>query len=177
MLNNFIYIFAWWIFLLGLGLIFLPLTFSFFAKFFDKGYALSKILGIFILSYMIWLLGSFKILPFTEPIIWLVVVLLLIVNFLFLKKLKINFKKILKENWRIFLFEEILFLVCLSFWSFIRGFQPDIQGLEKFMDYGFLNSILKSRFFPPADMWLTGETINYYYFGHLMAAVLHKLFC
>jgi len=175
MINDFFYIFSWWFFLFGLGLIFLPLTFSFFAKFFDKGYALSKILGIFILSYVLWLLGSFKILPFTEPIIWLVIAFLLTVNFLFLKKLKINFKKILKENWRIFLFEEILFLVCLSFWSFVRGFQPDIQGLEKFMDYGFLNSILRSRFFPPADMWLAGETINYYYFGHLMAAVLTKL--
>lgn len=174
MINDFFYIFSWWFFLFGLGLIFLPLTFSFFAKFFDKGYALSKILGILILSYLIWLLGSFKILPFIEPIIWLVVALLLIVNFLLLKKLKINFKKILKENWRIFLLEEILFLVGLSFWAFIRGFQPDIQGLEKFMDYGFLNSILKSRFFPPADMWLAGETINYYYFGHLMTAVLTK---
>ncbi len=175
MLNDFVYIFAWWILLLSLSLLFLPLTFSLFPKFFDRGYAFSKILGILILSYLIWLLGSLKILPFTEPTIWLVGLFLLIANFLFLKKLKINFKKILKEKWRLFLFEEILFFVCLSVWSFIRGFQPDIQGLEKFMDYGFLNSILKSRFFPPADMWLAGETINYYYFGHLMAGVLTKL--
>jgi uncharacterized membrane protein len=175
MLNDFIYIFSWWVLLFSLGVIFLPLNFFFFQKFFDKGYAFSKVLGILILSYLTWLSGSLKILPFTEITIWFIVALLLIINFLSLKKLKTNFKKIIKERWRIFLFEEILFLVCLSFWSFIRGFQPDIQGLEKFMDYGFVNSILRSRFFPPTDMWLAGETINYYYFGHLITAVLTKI--
>lgn len=175
MLDDFIYIFAWWVLFFGLGVIFLPLTFFFFQKFFDKGYAFSKILGILILSYLVWLLGSLKILPFIEATAWFIIALLLIINFFFLKKLKINFKKIIKEKWRIFLFEEILFFTCLLVWSFIRSFQPDIQGLEKFMDYGFVNSILRSRFFPPADMWLAGETINYYYFGHLITAVLTKI--
>lgn len=43
------------------------------------------------------------------------------------------------------------------------------------MDYGFTQSILKSKYFPPADMWFAGESVNYYYFGHLMMAVLTKL--
>ena len=78
-------------------------------------------------------------------------------------------------GWRIILFEELLFFAALAFWAFIRGFQPNIIGLEKFMDFGFVNSILRSKFFPPKDMWFAGETINYYYFGHLMTAVLTKL--
>src|SRR5258708_38797604 len=32
---------------------------------------------------------------------------------------------------------------------------PDIHGLEKYMDYGFVNSILRSQYFPPKDMWFT----------------------
>ena len=52
---------------------------------------------------------------------------------------------------------------------------PDIHGLEKFMDFGFLNSILRSDYFPPKDMWYTPLTINYYFFGHLATAVLTKL--
>ena len=60
-------------------------------------------------------------------------------------------------------------------WSFIRGFQPDIQGLEKFMDYGFMQSILKSDYFPPKDMWFAGGSINYYYFGHYISALLTNL--
>ena len=50
------------------------------------------------------------------------------------------------------------------------------------MDFGFINSILRTRFFPPLDMWLSadparpaGYPINYYYFGHLTGAFLIKL--
>ncbi len=175
MINDFFLIFSWWFLLFGLGLIFLPLTFFFFSKFFDQGYALSKIIGILLVSYLVWLLGSLKILPFSELTVWLVMIFLLIANFLLSKKLKINFRKKLKENWRIFLFEESLFFFCLLFWSFLRGFQPEIHGLEKFMDFGFVNTLLRSKYFPPADMWLAGQKINYYYFGHLITAVLTKL--
>ena len=175
MINDLFSILTWWFLIFSLGVIFLPSTFSLFSKFFDKGYALSKILGILFVSYLVWLCGSLKILPFTKPTIYLIIVLVLIVNFFLSKREKTNFKKILKENWQIFLLEEILFSLCLIFWSFIRGFQPDIHGLEKFMDFGFVNSILRSKYFPPADMWLAGKTINYYYFGHLKTAVLTKI--
>ena len=60
-------------------------------------------------------------------------------------------------------------------WVFVRGYQPEIGGLEKFMDYGFVNSILRSEYFPPQDMWFSGEYINYYYFGHLISAALTRL--
>ncbi|MCX6726160.1 MAG: DUF2298 domain-containing protein, partial [Candidatus Shapirobacteria bacterium] len=169
MIKNLIPIFIWWLYLLGLGILFLPLTFVFFKKFFDYGYALAKIIGILLLSYITWLLGSLKILPFTNWGLWLIIGFLFLFNFLILKKQKI------KDKWRIFIFEETLFFICLTVWSFIRGFQPEIHGLEKFMDFGFVNSLLRSQFFPPTDMWLAGQNINYYYFGHLVTAVLTKL--
>jgi uncharacterized membrane protein len=175
MINDLISIFAWWFLIFSLGIVFLPLTTFFFPKFFDKGYALSKIMGILLVSYLIWLFGSLKILPFTVVSGWGIVALLTVINLLISRYQKIHLKKIFKSYWKVFLFEEILFLLCLTLWSLIRGFQPNIQGLEKFMDFGFVNSILHSRFFPPADMWLVGKTINYYYFGHLLTAVLTKL--
>ena len=61
------------------------------------------------------------------------------------------------------------------FLSFVRGQEPSIHGLEKFMDFGFMQSILKSTYFPPADIWYSQEPINYYYFGHLAGATLIKL--
>jgi uncharacterized membrane protein len=175
MINDFAFIFAWWFLIFSLGVIFLPITNFFFGKFFDKGYALGKIIGILFVSYLTWLLGSLKILPFTPTSLWVIIVFLTFLNVLLNKFQKNNFKKIIKANWKIFLLEEVLFFVCLVVWSLIRGFQPDIQGLEKFMDFGFVNSILKSDFFPPLDMWLAGQTINYYYFGHLVSAILTKL--
>ena len=43
------------------------------------------------------------------------------------------------------------------------------------MDFGFINSILRGSFLPPKDHFLGGEVINYYYFGHFIAAVLFRL--
>ncbi|PJE69225.1 hypothetical protein COU96_00845, partial [Candidatus Shapirobacteria bacterium CG10_big_fil_rev_8_21_14_0_10_38_14] len=175
MLNDFFLIFFWWVLVCGLGTVFLPLTLRLFGKFFDRGYAFSKIIAILVVSYLVWLWGSLKILPFTPQTIWLAIGLAAGANFYLFRKNQKEIKKEIKNNWKIFAFEESLFFLALLFWAYIRGFQPNIQGLEKFMDYGFINSILRSRFFPPADMWLAGKTINYYYFGHLVTAVLTKL--
>jgi len=173
--NDFSNIILWWSLIFSLGVVFFPLNSFFFSKFFDKGYALSKILGILLVSFLVWLFGSLRILPFTIFSIWSIIAFFALINLFIIKYQKINFKKIFKASWKIFLFEEVLFFLCLIFWANVRGFQPDIHGLEKFMDFGFVNSILNSRFFPPADMWLAGKTINYYYFGHLLTAVLTKL--
>jgi len=172
---DFFLIFFWWFLLFALGVSFLPFTFFIFKRFFDKGYAFAKIIAILIISYAAWLLGSLKILPFMSETVWLIIIAAAAANVWLAKRKKINLKKEIKIHWRIFAFEEILFFGFLTVWSFIRGYQPAIQGLEKFMDFGFVNSILRSRYFPPADMWLAGETINYYYFGHLISAVLTKI--
>ena len=175
MMNNFSLVFYWWVLVGGLGIVFLPLTLKFFGKFFDRGYAFSKIIAVLVISYLVWLWGSLKILPFTNQTIWLAIGVTAGANFLLIRKKQKKLKKEIKKNWKIFAFEETLFFTALAFWSYIRSFQPNIQGLEKFMDFGFVNSILRSRFFPPVDMWLAGKTINYYYFGHLVTAVLTKL--
>jgi len=176
MFSDFPFILYWWVLIFGIGVVFLPLTFFLFGNFWDRGYAFAKTFGILLVSYVVWLLGSLKILPFLNETIWLVIVAGVAFNYYFLSKSQLSkLKSIFKNKWRIFVFEEGLFFLALTFWSSIRGFQPDIQGLEKFMDFGFVNSILRSRYFPPADMWLAGENINYYYFGHLVSAVLTKL--
>lgn len=179
-MTDFSYIFIWWTTIFLVGLTVLPLTLNLFHKFVDRGYIFSKVLGILICSYLIWLLGSLHLLPFTKISIFLVLIFLSLINLLvFAKKNKEN-KITFPIKWA--LFEEFLFFVCLLFWSFIRGNEPSIRGLEKFMDYGFVNSILRASYFPPLDMWLTkspdysgGFFINYYYFGHYYTALLTKL--
>lgn len=175
MITDLTFSFYWWLLLFSLGVLSLPLTWYFFKKFFDVGYPFSKVLGILLISYSVWLAGSLKILPFTSLTIWFFILLLGAGNFLILKKHKEEFLEKLQEVKRVIIFEEVVFFLALTVWGFIRGFEPRIEGLEKFMDFGFINSILRSRFFPPADMWMAGETINYYYFGHFVAALLTKL--
>lgn len=193
MISDFPIIFSWWLLLLLLGIFSLPLTLYLFNKFWDKGYALSKIIAALFVSYFVWLLGSLKLVPFNQKTAWGIIACLGIVNLAILKyqiarnarflqniniknkKYIVKIKNLIEDYGRIWAAEETLFFFSLLFWSFIRGFQPDIHGLEKYMDYGFVNSILRSRFFPPLDMWMSGKTINYYYFGHLVSAVLTKL--
>jgi uncharacterized membrane protein len=48
------------------------------------------------------------------------------------------------------------------------------------MDFGFINSILNSRFLPPQDHWFASTqnnffSINYYYFGHFITAFMIKI--
>ncbi|MDP3988194.1 MAG: DUF2298 domain-containing protein, partial [Candidatus Levybacteria bacterium] len=167
-----LFIFKWWFTLFLIGLVFLPLTTSIFSNFFDKGYIFSKTLGITIVSYLIFILGIFHFLHFTQINIILSLIFFAAVNIVF----NLPFiMQTLKEKWKIFIFEEVIFLLAILFWSYIRSFQPEIHGLEKYMDFGFVNSILRSDYFPPRDMWFTPFYINYYYFGHLITAVLTKL--
>src|SRR3989344_3013414 len=178
-MQNLLLIFQWWLVFFVIGISFLPLTFIVFKNFFDKGYVFSKILGVAVVSYAVFLLGILHIIPFSFLTSALVLIFFALLNISFITREKSGglrkFLTILKENWLIFLFEEVLFSIALLFWSYVRSFQPDIHGLEKYMDFGFINSILRSEFFPPKDMWFTPLSINYYYFGHLTTAVLTKL--
>src|SRR3989344_8091667 len=146
----------WWGTFFILGVAFLPLTFSIFKNFFDRGYVFSKILGVAVVSYAVFLLGILHIIPFSFLTSALVLIFFALLNISFITRGKSGglrkFLTILKENWLIFLFEEVLFSIALLFWSYVRSFQPDIHGLEKYMDFGFINSILRSEFFPPKDM-------------------------
>jgi uncharacterized membrane protein len=170
-------ILVWWVLITGMGVSFWPLTAYLFPNFRDKGWVFGKIISLAGITYLAWILGSFRLVEFSPLSLWILVLLGFVFNIVLLRnnsKLE-GLKNFLKHNWSLVLLEEMIFLAALIAWSWVRGFQPDIQGLEKFMDFGFVNSILRSRFFPPADMWFAGSSINYYYFGHLMTAVLIKL--
>jgi YYY domain-containing protein len=71
--------------------------------------------------------------------------------------------------------EESLFMFLLFYWSYQRGLRPEIIGLEKLMDFGFLNSILRSEYFPPTDVWYAGEPINYYYLGQYFSGFVTRM--
>lgn len=169
--TDFSYIFNWWGVLFFAGIFFLPLTAKIFPQFSDKGYAFSKILGVIIVSYIAYVLSVLHILPFTTLSIYGITFLTASILLLF----KNNLKQFLnKKVFILFIFEELLFLFGLLFWSYVRSFNPDIYGLEKFMDFGFVNSILRSSYLPPVDMWYPPFSINYYYFGHYITALLTK---
>ncbi len=164
----------WWGYIFVIGIIFFPLVSRLFSVFTDKGYAFSKIIGMVIISYVVFVLGVTHLAPFTQLTILITAIACAIGITVFLIKFPQKLFTSLSQFFLI-LFEEIIFLGGMLFWAHIRAFQPDIMGLEKYMDFGFVNSILRSTYFPPKDMWYTPLPINYYYFGHLITAVITKL--
>ncbi len=153
-----------------LGLVALPITIRLFNKFPDKGWGFSKIFGILFSAWLVWILSSLHILPFSRGNTLLIIALLAgVIWALFgsLKKLAS-----LRTAVNFILIEEILFIGVVVVWTYLRGWSPDINGLEKFMDYGFMLSSMKTAYFPPLDHFFAGETINYYYFGHYLAAFI-----
>lgn len=173
--SDLFFILNWWLIFFIFGLFFLPLTFSIFSDFFDRGYIFSKIIGVIIVSYLLFVFGIIHLFKFTNIISVFLLFLSGLFNYIFYFFFKKQTIKNLFGKWKIFLLEELFFLLSLFFWSSIRSFQPDIHGLEKFMDFGFINSILRTDYFPPKDMWFPPFSINYYYFGHLTTAVLTKI--
>ena len=74
-------------------------------------------------------------------------------------------------SWRGLLTAELIFLIAAALVIFIRLDHPNISHQEKPMDLGIFASLLRAEAFPPPDMWLSGETLPYYYWGALMWTV------
>lgn len=68
---------------------------------------------------------------------------------------------------------EALFLICFFLMLDVRFVSPAISFAEKFMDHGFLASVIRNPIVPPLDPWFAGGTLNvYYYLGYWMFGCL-----
>ena len=158
-----------------MGLMFFPITSCIFNKFHDNGWMFSKILGISISGILIWLLSYMKILKFTVVNCYIIIGILLIINIIVFIKNKNKFKLDSKKITNI-LITEILFLIVFMCWVSIKSYTVRIDNsTEQFMDYGFMNAIMNSSYMPVEDIWLSGNHINYYYFGQYISAFLTKI--
>ena len=167
---------GWWFGIFILGLIFLPLSTRIFKKFFDKGYILSKVLGLALSTMTIWLLASLRMVPFRNYTVYIILAIAFILIYVIFKGYK-DFIESIKENVlekQTFIYMEIMFLVLLIIAAFIKGHNP-ATGIEMPMDFAFLNSIMRTDYFPPYDVWMSSVPNNYYYYGQFVFAFLTKL--
>jgi len=170
----------WWSVLFLVGACAFPLTKRLFPTWFDRGYFFAKAVGFAVVSYIIYILGTLHIAPFTQQTVFFVMGIVFFVGiapvfFHSSKQAIIQNKKRLLYWANVIGMEELCFFFLLLLWSWVKAHEPSIRGLEKFMDYGFMQSILNTQYFPAMDMWWAGGYINYYYFGHLVTAVLTKV--
>ena len=159
-----------------IGLPFIALIFK---NWKDRGYIFSRLIGLIISTYIIWLGASLKLVPFNQFYLCLVVILLLIISIGFFNKNKNQIKSIFSDIKSTIFLEEVLFWLFFFLLLAIRFGNPDLwhpyMGGEKPMDFAIINSLVRGQSIPPLDPWFAGSTLNYYYYGHYLLASLIKL--
>ncbi len=176
---NKIPVIVWAVLLEVLGLIAAPYLFIACEGLPDRGYGLSKTLGMFLVAWLIWTVAGFKLIYFSFSGICTVLFFIVCGSIYLLYRKWQDIKDFLSDNRDILLVEECLFWVFFTIFLLIRWLNPDLWhgslGGEKPMDFAYFNGVIKSPFFPPYNPWFAGGYINYYYFGFVLTGTLVKL--
>ncbi len=170
--------FVWWLAALSLGWSVWPLTRRLFPRFQDGGYLISKVFGIALSGFLVWVFVCIGLVPFTKTVCIVIPVLMMAVIWaveLLACKRKGNPIRYDGEQQLLWLEEEVLFLLLFLLWTYFAGFRPAAYGTEKFMDYGFMMTMMRSETLPAPDMWYANGALNYYYGGQYFAVFLTKL--
>jgi YYY domain-containing protein len=169
-------LFLWYLIISILGLAAFPLVYHFLPALEDRGYALSRILGLLLWGYLFWLLGSLGILKNDlGGELFVLLVLILSGGWVWKTVGRGEIWGWLRRHLGMIITVEVLFLLAFIGWAFVRSTNPDIVGTEKPMELAFLNSILRSPTLPPNDPWLSGYSISYYYFGYVLITMIARL--
>ena len=163
---------TWYILITLLGWITFPLAYRLLPALKDRGYTLSRALGLLIWGYVFWLFGSLGIAQNDMGGLLLGLVILGGLSAWGIVNRKSEVIHWLDENRRLILTAELLFLFAFAFMAFVRSANPEIVGTEKPMELMMIHGILNSPVFPPRDLWLSGYSISYYYFGYVMTSML-----
>lgn len=158
------------------GLIGLAFTIRFTKNQSFLGYLFAKPLGIMAFSYPIWLLSSLHIVRFNnQPVILSLLTLALIGSLFALykynKKQRILTKKLLLQC----LLIEVCSFLLFALFLYLRGYNPQIYDTERFMDMMMFMSAGKTDYFPFIDGWSAGKSVNYYYYGFYLFALINRL--
>ena len=167
----------WWVAVLMLiGFVTLPLAAKLWENFSSGGFFLSQPMGLVLTCLVLWTLTHFKI--FKINVISIILSALIVAACCYIPK---TFREALIRKYdskgfvEAIVMEETAFLIVFFLMCYFKGFLPDINGQEKFMDYGFIMSMQRNGNLPANDMWLSGYSINYYYFGQYIWSVVIRL--
>ena len=169
----------WWLALLGLQVLAWPVAFAVFGSLRDRGYAFARALGLILLAWISWMLASFHLLINNLIPYILALVFLATLSYLLWRRQREAMVAFWRERRGLILILEGVFTAAFLFFLFIRLLNPDLWhpwfGGEKFMEFAFLNAVLKTPYFPPYDPYFAGGIMNYYYYGYQLLAALIKL--
>ena len=175
---------SWYLITQIVSLAALPLTLRLFRHLPDNGYAFARVLGILLVSLLLWLGTSYGLLRNTTGGAWLALLLVAILSLWTilqrdesegispLSPLRSSLLRLPSRSYMLTV--EILFFLAFAAWTLVRSYDPAISHTEQLMDLMFVNGIWSSPTYPPRDPWLAGYAISYYYFGYWMISTLAR---
>ena len=165
----------WFIAVQAVGLVTFPLAHLLFPWLADRGYSVSKPLGILFIGYGSWVLSTLHILPSVRLSIVGLLLALGAVSGWYAWRHRQELKDFIAHERTVIIATEVIFLAFFAAWIIYRAYDPAIDHTEQPMDFAFLNASIQSEFGIPEDPWLRGESISYYYFGYWMMGVISEL--
>ncbi len=157
----------------AMSLLAAPVGFRYFSAWRSRGVGFYRPLSLILIGFLFWLFG---VLGLAQNSLGGLAAALAPVAAWSVRTLWLDregeFFHWIRRNWKTIVISEAVFLCGFALVLLFRGTGPDISGTEKPMEMMFINGILRSETLPPADGWLSGYSISYYYFGYLMTAIL-----
>ena len=147
----------------------------------DRGFLLTKPLGLLGLSYLAYLPAAYGFVHYTRFEIASALALMIAVGLGTAYLWRDELRTFVRERWRFVLMAEGIFLLAFLFSYWIRLQNPDLwhpfDGGEKPMDFAYLNGVIKTTDLTqgPIDPWNAGGYLNYYWYGQFIASTITKL--
>ncbi|MDQ7029851.1 MAG: DUF2298 domain-containing protein [Ardenticatenia bacterium] len=170
-----IQVLRWYLVITAFGWAAAPLAFTWLRRLPDRGWGVTRPLGWMLAGYAVWLLAYFDMARVNAGNGVGALLLVALGSLIVLDRWGEGWSAWwgwLRARWRLIVVEEGLFLAAFAAWAFVRAHDNAIMGTEKPMEFAFLNSIVRGGTVPPADPWMSGYAISYYYFGYLLLALL-----
>ncbi len=141
----------------------------------DRGYGLSKILGVFLFSALVWLCSLAGLTTESNRLVVVIFFGILLLGYRGYRSGWLSIhdaRALVHEHGRAV---EGIFFGLTLFFGVIRFLNPEIFWGEKPMDSTFLNFFVRNQTLPPQDPWAAGSPMSYYYLGIYMVATVLKL--
>ena len=118
----------YWLMVIELiGLLAFPLAFSLMPRLSDRGYSVAKPMGLLLLSWPLWFLGSLHLVPNTPYTLWGTLTLFSVVAGWFALRHRGDIAEFFRQEWRVIFISEGIFLLMYLAWVFYRAYDPSID--------------------------------------------------
>ncbi|HVF10919.1 MAG TPA: DUF2298 domain-containing protein, partial [Abditibacteriaceae bacterium] len=160
-----------------LGWAVLPVSRRIFRNLPDGGLAAGRLLGLVVSTLLLFWGASLHVMPLSLSPIWLLG-LPLLCAWIALRgtEPRREFFTWVKTHYRALLVSDAVMAAAFLFFLWLRMRHPEINEFEKPMDSAIIGALARTQFLPADNPWFSGVPFtNYYYFGHLMGALLTRL--